>query len=122
MKKTLFVTGASGFIGGNFIERIESDKFDTIFCLSRKGNGTDKSLSESANIKFIKGDIFDTHRYSQYLENVDTVIHFRAIHIPLPFIAFFLFFLKNYFICSCLLIQGNYPYFVLIARAGTICC
>lgn len=78
MKKSLFITGASGFIGSNFIKRIETDKFGTVFCLSRKGNEIGSGPLESANIEFIKGDIFDTARYSPYLKNVDTVIHFAA--------------------------------------------
>jgi NADH dehydrogenase len=78
MRKSLFITGASGFIGRNFIKRIESEKYDTIFCLSRKENLVDTSSSKSANIKFIKGDIFDTTQYVPYLEHADTIIHFAA--------------------------------------------
>ena len=69
-RKYLFVTGASGFIGKNFIIKAES-KGHKIFALSRF-----KRKVKSKNIVWIKGEIDDD--FNNYLKKTHTMIHFAA--------------------------------------------
>jgi len=78
MKGSLFVTGSSGFIAGNFLQEIQPQDYKNIYCLSRSDSKVITSLSEHNNLKFIKGSIFDAHLYTSYLSSCDTVIHFAA--------------------------------------------
>ena len=69
-RKYLFVTGASGFIGKNFIIKAEA-KGHKIFALSRF-----KRKVKSKNIVWIKGEIDDD--FNNYLRKTHTMIHFAA--------------------------------------------
>ncbi|MBI4825741.1 MAG: NAD-dependent epimerase/dehydratase family protein [Nitrospirae bacterium] len=79
MKKSLFITGSSGFISGNFIQKLNLADFEQILCISRKESAVTDSLSKYGNFKFIKGDIFVPELYKEYLPSIDTVVHFAAV-------------------------------------------
>lgn len=79
MKKTLFITGASGFVGTNFLRRINIDQYNHIYCVGRTKNNIITRLGKNNNFTFIKADIFDSHLYKQYLYEADIVIHLAAI-------------------------------------------
>lgn len=78
MKSSLFITGSSGFIAGNFLQRINPEEYKNIYCLSRNESMVTTSLSKYNNFKFIKGNIYDTNLYGPYLASTDTVVHFAA--------------------------------------------
>lgn len=77
--KTLFITGASGFIGRHFIETIYNKNFDTIYCLSRTGKPPLPDIALHQNIQLIKGNLLDAHSYAESLASSDIVIHLAAI-------------------------------------------
>jgi len=77
--KTLFITGASGFIGRRLINHIKNKDYDTIYCLSRSGEISPSEPDSSNNIKVIKADLLDVQSYAEFLASSDIVIHLAAV-------------------------------------------
>ena len=77
--RTLFITGASGFIGRHVLDLIDSKKYRTIYCLSRTGKISTADSNLPDNIKVIKGDLLDSTSYSEFLASSDIVIHLAAL-------------------------------------------
>jgi NADH dehydrogenase len=77
--KTLFITGASGFIGRHLLAKIDPKGFDAIYCLSRTGEVPALDLSSHQNIRVIKGDLSDADSYAEPLSSSDTVLHLAAV-------------------------------------------
>lgn len=78
MKHSLFITGASGFIGTGLLQKLVLKEYDNVYCLSRHGSETITLLSRYDNFKFIQGGIADTGLYEAYLASSDIVIHLAA--------------------------------------------
>jgi nucleoside-diphosphate-sugar epimerase len=77
MVKSLFITGANGFIGRHLLARLDSQKFDHVYCLTR----TDINPRECArekNFHWLVGSVFDSTIYNESLDSVDAVIHLAA--------------------------------------------
>ena len=82
----ILVTGGAGFIGSNFVKMILDEKLGSslqevtvIDKLTYSGN--QKNLSEyldNPRLKFIVGDICDSHIVEKLMANQDAVIHFAA--------------------------------------------
>jgi nucleoside-diphosphate-sugar epimerase len=69
----IFLTGASGFIGKNFVnEAIKKKHF--VYCLSRKNR-----KSKNKNIKWIKGEL--DANLSEVLEDCDVFVHLAALGV-----------------------------------------
>lgn len=79
MKKNLFITGATGFIGRNLLERIDPEEYENIYCLGRKENAVIKKLSAHDKFKFIKSDLSAPESYARYLDSSDAVIHLAGL-------------------------------------------
>jgi NADH dehydrogenase len=73
MKSTLFITGASGFIGRHLLARLDPADFSTVFCLSRNG-----LAGAPSGFHTLAGSLFDADRYASALERADTVVHLAA--------------------------------------------
>jgi NADH dehydrogenase len=73
MRDSLFVTGATGFVGHRLMQRLDPNRYRRILCLGRSRPG---SLPEGA--EFIQGDLNNTAAYAKALEGCDTVIHLAA--------------------------------------------
>jgi nucleoside-diphosphate-sugar epimerase len=78
MTSSLFVTGASGFIGRHLLHGIDPQRYQNIYCLSRTGQQPVTNLSRPPGVTFIRGTLFDADVYRPYLANADTVIHMAA--------------------------------------------
>lgn len=78
----VFVTGAAGFIGSNYVRHLlqNSDAEITIFdALTYAGNeSTMNDLRISKRVKFIKGDICDPALVESSMLGHDRVVHFAA--------------------------------------------
>ena len=81
----LLVTGAAGFIGSNFVRRVNDHSLQGISAVVALDSLTYAgvienldSLTQSENYTFIHGDIRDTELISEILKDVDAVINFAA--------------------------------------------
>jgi dTDP-glucose 4,6-dehydratase len=78
----LFVTGAAGFIGSNYIRHVLATTDDevTVFdALTYAGNLDNlRDLEDDARYSFVKGDICDRAAVSEAMAGHDAVVHFAA--------------------------------------------
>lgn len=78
----LFVTGAAGFIGSNYIRWVldNSDHEITVFDkLTYAGNlSSIEDVIDDRRAKFVRGDICDQDAVAQHLPGHDAVVHFAA--------------------------------------------
>lgn len=66
----IFVTGANGFIGKNFIEKLKTNKKFFIYALGRKKN------IKNTKIRWLNGDLSDN--WTKYLKKTDILVHLAA--------------------------------------------
>jgi dTDP-glucose 4,6-dehydratase len=78
----LFVTGAAGFIGSNYVRHVLATTDDevTVFdALTYAGNlATLRDLDESPRFRFVKGDIRDREAVGEAMRGHEAVVHFAA--------------------------------------------
>jgi len=78
----LFVTGAAGFIGSNYVRRVlatTDDQITVYDALTYAGNeATLRDLESDARYLFVKGDIRDRDAVTRAMEGHDAVVHFAA--------------------------------------------
>ena len=78
----LFVTGAAGFIGSNYLRYVleNSDDEVTVFdALTYAGNlATLADLEDNPRYRFVKGDITDRDAVREAMTGHDQVVHFAA--------------------------------------------
>ncbi|WP_208028922.1 dTDP-glucose 4,6-dehydratase [Rhabdothermincola sediminis] len=78
----LFVTGAAGFIGSNYVRYVLSHSDDevTVFdALTYAGNlETLRDLTDDPRYRFVKGDICDREAVTEAMRGHDAVVHFAA--------------------------------------------
>lgn len=78
--KRVFVTGASGFIGSNVVDRLLRDGKDVIGW-DNLSTGRSEFLRESAGntrFKFVQGDCLDLPELTRAMASCDFVFHFAA--------------------------------------------
>ena len=75
---TLFITGASGFIGRHLIRKISHLDFKKIYCLTRQVKEATQKLPKYVNMELLEGDISDPKTYAEALASSDIVIHLAA--------------------------------------------
>lgn len=83
--KKIIVTGSSGFIGSNFIKKINSTyKNVDIICIDDFSTGTNKDIYDYENVKLLKVDISTlynnslTENITNQCENAYAIFHFAA--------------------------------------------
>ncbi|MCO6509534.1 MAG: NAD-dependent epimerase/dehydratase family protein [Aridibacter famidurans] len=73
-EKRIFVTGATGFVGKNLVERLVEDGYKDIVCLTRS-----KSDSASApGVTWVEGDLLDPPGYAEWMQDASAVLHLAA--------------------------------------------
>ncbi len=73
--KTLFITGATGFVGRHLLRRLAAQNYETIYCLIR----TAANLAvENPQVRTLKGSLADIDRYRPELTASDCVVHLAA--------------------------------------------
>ena len=68
--KTIFITGAEGFIGKNLVNYLKKNKKYKIYALTKN------KLKNTKTITYIKGNLKSD--FSKYFENTDVIIHCAA--------------------------------------------
>lgn len=76
--KSLFITGASGFIASHVLQNLCVDRYKRICCLSRTESPTIAKLRKHEHVEFVRGTPNDVDRYAPYLASADTVVHLAA--------------------------------------------
>ncbi|HPN29980.1 MAG TPA: NAD-dependent epimerase/dehydratase family protein [bacterium] len=75
MENKIFITGASGYIGGRLVEKLVKSGYETV-ALSR--SGTQKFFSEKGNPVVKKGDITDFDSLVESMKGCSSVFHLAA--------------------------------------------
>lgn len=70
--KTIFITGAFGFLGSHLLEILDTRKYK-IRCLTTRSN-----INTNKKLQIIHGNILNQESYSSHLKDVDVVIHLAA--------------------------------------------
>jgi len=76
---SLFLTGASGFLGGRILEHIRPDDYDTITLLSRRAPALPEHLATSDKVTIVCASIDDRGKYAQHLGADTRIIHLAAV-------------------------------------------
>lgn len=79
MKKSLLITGITGFVGRHLLEKLNGNHFETVFGLSREPEKFRFPERYPKNLKIIRGDLSDPETYRSVLSQVDTVVHLAAV-------------------------------------------
>lgn len=78
----LFVTGAAGFIGSNYVRRVLATTDDAVTVydvLTYAGNlATLRDLEDQPRFRFVRGDICDREAVVSAMDGHETVVHFAA--------------------------------------------
>ncbi len=78
----LFITGAAGFIGSNYLRHVLANHDDEIVifdALTYAGDvRTIQDLIDTSQVQFVHGDIIDRDAVSAAMTGADAVIHFAA--------------------------------------------
>ncbi len=89
--KTVFVTGADGFIGSHVVERLVADGADVRALCLYNSNGSAGWLDESpvrGDVDVQLGDIRDAEHIRSLVKGADVVLHLAAlIAIPYSYVA-----------------------------------
>jgi uncharacterized protein YbjT (DUF2867 family) len=72
-KPSVFVTGASGFLGRNFLRKVDSGAYRRVICLQR-GQAT----YPNHGCECVQGDLLNPGSYREALAACDTVLHMAA--------------------------------------------
>jgi nucleoside-diphosphate-sugar epimerase len=73
MRRSLFITGGTGFVGSRFLRSLDSASCSRIVCLSRT-----RPAAAANNIEYVQGDLLDRAVYAAALSECDTVVHLAA--------------------------------------------
>ena len=74
---SLFITGASGFIGSHLLSNIDTSMYENIYCLTRNKEAISE-INRGANLQWIEGDLHHSQAYLPYLRTCNTVMHLAA--------------------------------------------
>lgn len=74
---SLFITGASGFIGQSLIAQLDLSAYHEIYCLSRTGKSG--QFVPGKIIRVVNGDLKEQQSYADALARCRTVVHLAAL-------------------------------------------
>ena len=76
--RSLFITGASGFIGRQVIDALGLFEFEQVTCLSRRPDLLAAHLLARPGWRCIGGELADPTAYATAVSDADTVVHLAA--------------------------------------------
>ena len=74
---SLFITGATGFIGRSLVSKLDPANYRSVYCLSRAGAA--ESFATENHIQVVKGDLCEPESYAGALDSCRTVVHLAAV-------------------------------------------
>ena len=74
---SLFITGASGFIGRHLLARLNPQAYEHIYCLSRNA-GVSANSEPAMDVTWLQGSLFDSDSYEHCLDPSVVVVHLAA--------------------------------------------
>src|SRR5262245_32175115 len=74
---SLFITGATGFIGRSLVSKLDPELYRRVYCLSREE--TVESFPRESHFQVIKGDLRRPESYADALASCRTVVHLAAV-------------------------------------------
>jgi len=77
--KSLFITGASGFLGLQLLNSIRAEEYGHITLLSRREPVLPEHLASAQNINVVTASIEQVEQYAEYLDQDTRIIHLAAI-------------------------------------------
>ena len=80
IKKTILVTGGSGFIGSNITKYLIKKKFKVVVFDNNSRGKLSRLKDEKNKFIFIKGDIRNRKKLNSIKIKIDTVIHLAYIN------------------------------------------
>lgn len=79
MKKKVFITGVTGFVGRNLLKMMDFAQYQHIYGVGRSENDAIRPFLGGDNFTFIQSDILDAQGYREYLKSSDVVVHLAAL-------------------------------------------
>lgn len=76
--RTIFLTGATGFIGRHLLDRLSRNGTHRITCLTRRSDVASDKTGGNGNVEWITGDLGRPVTYGNALSQADVVIHLAA--------------------------------------------
>ena len=79
MKRSLFITGGSGFVGSRLLQRIDRQRYSRVVCLVRDPEVFASTVKDRNGIQLVAGDINTPNGYHDMLRSCDTIVHLAAV-------------------------------------------
>ena len=70
MRKKIFITGSSGFVGKNLLNQLQQEQSYSVFALSRT-----KQSRQGKNIICLQGDLLAGGNYEKYISTAGAIVH-----------------------------------------------
>src|SRR3989338_9764363 len=75
--KKIFVTGASGFIGGHLVKRLVTLGVNVVALVRERSNL--REVNNLSSVQFVVGDIRNPDTFASYLQDIDFVCHLAGV-------------------------------------------
>jgi NADH dehydrogenase len=79
MTTSLFITGASGFLGSRLLYQLKPEKYSTITLLYRQVAALPDHLADAGNVRIVQASLHERDKYIGCLDATTQVVHLAAV-------------------------------------------
>lgn len=80
MQRSLFITGASGFVGSSLLRQMMPQRYAQVYCLCRQPPAwLTEWVAQHSNVHLLQGDLFAATVYQSALTTQTDVLHLAAV-------------------------------------------